>query len=89
MLSNSPDYAQESNSDCRPSKRPRNVSLSEQHPGAVYRGSMERQSMITGVGVEGFRNTRVEGPPAAAGPSNRGRVDDKNNRKLSCKECRR
>lgn len=88
MLGSSPDYAQESNSDFRPSKRPRNVSLSEQHPGA-YRGSMEGRSMVTGVGVEGFRNTRVEGPPAVAGPSNRGRVDDKNNRKLSCKECRR
>jgi len=87
MLGSSPDYAQESHGDFRPSKRPRNVSLSDQHPGARYRGAMEGQSIVTG--VEGFRNTRVEGPPAAAGPSNRGRIDDKNNRKLSCKECRR
>jgi len=89
MLGSSLDYVQDSHNDSRPSKRPRNASLSEGHAGARYLGPVEGQRMGAKFGVGNFRNTRVEGPPATAGPSNRGRVDDKNNRKLSCKECRR
>ena len=76
--------------DSRPMKRARNVSVSaEQMPHSSGSGlPMEDYTMGSGM-TDSQRQPRSEGIPAPGGTSNRGRVDDKNNRKLSCKECRR
>ncbi|KAF8817210.1 hypothetical protein BYT27DRAFT_7205076 [Phlegmacium glaucopus] len=88
MFTNSLAYDQ----DSRPTKRPRNASTSiageTMHLNA---GAVEDVGMGLPT-ADNLRNMRSEGHLASAsatGTPNRGRTDDKNNRKLSCKECRR
>ncbi|KAF8158547.1 hypothetical protein B0H34DRAFT_709315 [Crassisporium funariophilum] len=88
MLGNSPAYPPETHT--RPTKRARNVSTlgetsSYQDTGS---GPAEEQVMAMGMGGDNARTGRSEGMSSNTG-INRGRIDDKNNRKLSCKECRR
>lgn len=82
--------------DARPSKRPRNVGESS-YRNSVQAGPIEDHGMGSPTDPMG-RTGRSDGGhnsivsatiPANVSTPGRGRVDDKNNRKLSCKECRR
>ncbi|KAF8968960.1 hypothetical protein BDZ97DRAFT_1797210 [Flammula alnicola] len=86
MLGSSLDYLQDPQHDSRPAKRARNVSFSGEisHHSS---GPVEEEGM--GTGGSSLRNNRSEGVQSTGVLSSRGRVDDKNNRKLSCRECRR
>ncbi|KAF8182616.1 hypothetical protein BJ912DRAFT_928505 [Pholiota molesta] len=86
MLGSSLDYTQDGQSPLRPTKRPRNVSFSGEVLQSQAAGYGEEQEMDMGMGTGGPATRNVV-PTASS--ANRGRVDDKNNRKLSCKECRR
>ncbi|KAF9561089.1 hypothetical protein CPC08DRAFT_664768 [Agrocybe pediades] len=95
MLGATPDRIQRQN-DARPAKRPRNVSFSaemmQSNPG--IRATTGREENDQGMGMdtrpELSRASRQEDAPQV-GPSttSKARSDEKNNRKLSCKECRR
>lgn len=82
--------------DARPSKRPRNVGESSFRD-SVQAGPIEDHGMGSPTDPmgragrsDGGHNSIVSATmPANASTAGRGRVDDKNNRKLSCKECRR
>lgn len=79
------------NQDGRPAKRPRNVSTSiagenpHLNTGPVEDLGMGMKMTTT---ADSLKNMRLGHQPPTSLP-NRGRTDDKNNRKLSCKECRR
>lgn len=88
MFTNSMGYDQGS----RPIKRPRNVSVGESAP--LNAGPVEDMSMgPMSTADDNLRNIMMKPEahhiPSTSATPNRGRIDDKNNRKLSCKECRR
>ena len=101
MFTNSMGYDQ----DHRPSKRPRdNGGEGAHHPNLSINAGLAMENMGMGMGMgmsatgDSLKNTRegrqqqqqqqVSTSPTTT-TGNRGRTDDKNNRKLSCKECRR
>ena len=99
MFTNSMGYDQ----DRRPAKRPRENGGESLNINAGL--AMENMGMAMGMGMsaagDSLKNTRegrqqqqqqqqqVSTSPTTSTTVNRGRTDDKNNRKLSCKECRR
>ena len=96
MYTNSMGYDQ----DGRPVKRPRHVSsMAGENLHHLNTAGMESSDTV-GMGMKmnttsdnNHKNIRAEGhlllSTSTASPASRGRTDDKNNRKLSCKECRR
>ncbi|KAF8904122.1 hypothetical protein CPB84DRAFT_1960943 [Gymnopilus junonius] len=91
MLGGSSEYVQhDSQPGSRPPKRPRNSSFSTTvfQAGSGSVPSIDVQTVAMDTGSDRPRSDQSEMPSAGAGTS-RGRVDEKNTRKLSCKECRR
>jgi membrane protease subunit (stomatin/prohibitin family) len=96
MFTNSMGYDQ----DRRPAKRPRDNGGESAHPN-LNLNALENVGMGMGMGMtaagDSLKNTREgrqqQQQQVSTSPTtttmNRGRTDDKNNRKLSCKECRR
>lgn len=84
--------------DHRPAKRQRDDSA---HPNLNLNTGLAMENMGMGMGMtaagDSLKNTREgrqqQHQQVSTSPTtttvNRGRTDDKNNRKLSCKECRR
>ena len=87
------DLPQEEFYDVRPSKRPRNAAAPEDlRPtfGPDSRPAPEEMGMRSPVAPDPSRSDQFEVPPFSMGSTSRSlRVDEKNTRKLSCKECRR
>ncbi|CAA7269113.1 unnamed protein product [Cyclocybe aegerita] len=90
MLGSGMPYPHDDHHDSRPPKRPRNLSVHGDQPQHLSGPPvpMDDQGFTAAVGADNSRNSRSEMPQPPA-PINRPRTDDKNNRKLSCKECRR
>ena len=87
------DPPQEEQYDVRPPKRPRNVALPEDLPpmlGSDPRVAPEEMAMRSPVTPDPSRSSRLEALPISGSPASRSlRGEEKNPRKLSCKECRR
>lgn len=91
--------------DHRPAKRPRDNGGESAHPNLNLNTGLAMENMGMGMGMghgmtaagDSLKNTRdgrqQQQQQVSTSPTtttvNRGRTDDKNNRKLSCKECRR
>ncbi|KAJ3507044.1 hypothetical protein NLJ89_g6525 [Agrocybe chaxingu] len=90
MLGSGIPYPHDDHHDSRPPKRPRNLSVHGDQPQHLQGPPvpMDDQGFTAAVGPDNLRSSRSEMPQPPA-PTNRPRTDDKNNRKLSCKECRR
>jgi len=71
--------------DLRPAKRPRNVAMPEELAFEVA----EDQGMEMIMGQDPSRSLQLEPLQYTGGSTGRLRSDEKNTRKLSCKECRR
>lgn len=93
MLGKPIDLSQEDRYDVRPPKRPRNIALPEDFRptfGPDPRLAPEEMHMASFVAPDSSRAIRFEALPIPGSSSSRSlRVEEKNTRKLSCKECRR
>jgi len=86
MLGRTLGYSQDDGHDIRPHKRLRKAST----PVDSFPMDIERRPFADETAMQDLsQNSRLETLPTIGSPANRGRAEEKNTRKLSCKECRR
>lgn len=89
MLGNSFEFF--SSQDARRTKRPRNTSFNAEFQQVLPAHLVHAEDQAFGMEVEGDQSgaSKPDGNQAKGSTPSKIRVEEKNNRKLSCKECRR